>query len=161
MVLLWWCVVRVVLSCRSLVVGAGSAAFVLDQLGEPADLAVDRLEAVLVQLAGVAVDALARCGPARCFMPSRCLLDPAAATLEDLQPDVRAGLGEERQPRAEALVVEGVGTDVGEQLGEVLLAVGGEPVDPLAAPRPAGRRASSSGASSEIQPASDRRRRVG
>ena len=29
------------------------------------------------------------------------------------------------------------GTDVGEQLREVLLAVGGEPVDPLAAPRAA------------------------
>ena len=67
------------------------------------------------------------------FMPSRLLLHPAAATFEDLQPDLRTGLAEERQPRAEALVVEGVRPHLGEQCREVFLAFGGEAVDPLAA----------------------------
>ena len=90
------------------------------------------------------------------------LLDPAAATLEDLQPDVGAGLGEERQPGAEALVVEGVRADVGEQLGQVFLAFGGEPVDPLAASRPgAPPTAPRAAPPRRSSPASDSRRRVG
>ena len=114
-----------------------------------------------MQLAGVAVHPLPGAGQ-RARHAVALLLDPAAPAFEDLQPDVGAGLGEERQPRAEALVVEGVRADVGEQVGEVFLAFGGQPVDPLAAPRPAWPPAgASSGASSEIQPASDSRRRVG
>ena len=62
------------------------------------------------------------------------LLHPAAATLEDLQPDVGPGLGEERQPGAEAFLVEGIGTNLGQQFGQVLLALGGQAVDPLAPP---------------------------
>ena len=86
-----------------------------------------------MQLAGVAVDPFPRAGQ-RAAEPLALFLHPAAATLEDLQPDVGAGLGEERQPSPEALFVEGIRTDLGEQVGQVFLALGGQPVDPLAPP---------------------------
>ena len=92
-------------------------AFDLDQLGEPADLAVDGLERVLVQLTGVAVEPLA--GPRRAAHAVATFLDLAPPALEHLEPDVGAGLGEEREPGAEALVVEGIGADRGEQVGQV------------------------------------------
>ena len=86
-----------------------------------------------LQLAGVAVQPLAGAGQGALHAVA-LLLDPAAPTLEDLQPDVGTGLAEERKPGAETLVVECLGADVGQQLGEVLLAFGGELVDTLAAP---------------------------
>ena len=110
----------------------GAAAFGRDQLGQPADLAVDRFQPVLLQLQGVAVQPLPGAGQ-RGPHAVGLLGHPLLATLQDLQPDVGPGLGEERQPGAEALVVVGLRTDLGQQLGEVLLALGGEPVDPLAA----------------------------
>ena len=111
---------------------------VLDQLGEPTDLAIRRLEPVLLQLEGVAIQPLAGAGQRRAHALAP-FLHPAAPSLEDAQPDVGAGLGEERQPRAEALVVEGVRPDLGQQVGQVFLALGGELVDPLAPARPAAR----------------------
>ena len=45
------------LAVRELAVGGPAGPLGLDQLGEPADLAVHRLEAVLLELQGVAVEA--------------------------------------------------------------------------------------------------------
>jgi hypothetical protein len=112
-------------------VGAGS--LVLDELGQPSDLSVDGLETVLVQLARVAVEPLPR-PRQRAAHAVALLFYAAAAPFQDLQPDVRAGLREEREPCPEAFFVKGIRPDVGEQLREVLLAVGGELVHPLATP---------------------------
>ena len=61
-------------------VGAfGAGPFVLDHLGEPAHLALGGLQAVLVQLAGVAVQPLARPGK-RAAHALALLLDAAAAS---------------------------------------------------------------------------------
>jgi len=117
---------------------------VLDELGQPADLAVDGLEPVLVQRAGVAVQPFAGAGK-RAAHAVALLLDAAAPAFEDLEPDVGARLGEERQPGAEPLVVEGIRTDLTQQLGQVFLALCGEPVNPLAAPGTRGSRRPPSG----------------
>src|SRR5215213_3354245 len=58
----------------------GAAALVVDQLGQPADLAVDRVKPVALQFEGVAVDALAGAGQRRAqALP--LALDGAAAPL--------------------------------------------------------------------------------
>src|SRR3954454_8582245 len=114
---------------------AGVRSFVLDELGQPSDLPVDGLEPMFVQRPGVTVEPLAGARQ-HAAHPFALLLHPPPATLEDLQPDVRAGLGEERQPRTEAVVVEGIRADRGEQLGKMFLTLSGELVYPLAAPGP-------------------------
>src|SRR3954452_18564087 len=78
-----WCVARVV-------------AFVVDQLGEPADLAVDRVQAVALQFERVAVQLLLG-APQRVEEPVALALDRAPAALEDPQPHVCGGVPEERQ----------------------------------------------------------------
>ena len=116
-----------------------AGAFVLDQLGEPADLAVHRLQAVLAAARGCSGRAARRAATGRCFMPSRCSSTRRRRPSRICSRMSERVWREERQPGAETLVVEGVRADVGEQLGEVLLALGGQPVDPLAAPGPARR----------------------
>ena len=141
------------------VVTALLRVFVRDQLVEPAHLALAGVEAELVQLAGVAVDLLAGPGQ-RGAQALPALLDGAPAALQDAHPDLGRGAGEERQVHAEAVVVPGLRAGLGEQLGEPLLALGGDPVDPPGPPGPAGR-SGSAGCSSTISPARSSRRRAG
>ncbi len=105
---------------------------VVDQLGQPADLAFHRVETVLLQFERVPVQALPG---ARERRPQAvpALLDPAPAALQDAQPDIRVGLGEEREVHAERVVVVRLRAGLGEQLGQPLLALDGQPVDHLAA----------------------------
>ena len=63
----------------------------------------------------------------------RPLLEPAAATLEDAQAHLGVGLAEEREVDAEVLVLPRGGPGLAEQVGEALLALGGQLVDDLAA----------------------------
>src|ERR1022692_750862 len=101
-----------------------------DELVEPADLALDRLQPVTLQLKGVAVDPLPGPGQpgAERIDP---LLKPAAPALKDPEPDVRPGLAEECEAHAEAVVFPGRGASLGQQILQPLLAVGGQPVDNL------------------------------
>src|SRR4051794_15218908 len=70
------------------------AAFGGDELVEPANLAVHRLEPVLLQLEGVAVELFSRATQgARDLFPA--FFEPAAPALEDVEPDVGVGLREE------------------------------------------------------------------
>ena len=83
----------------------GARALGVDQPVEPADLALDLLEAVPLQLEGVLVHALAGAGEdARTFEP---LVEPGAPALEDPQPGLGVGLREEGEPDVEVLVLPG------------------------------------------------------
>ncbi len=101
-----------------------------DQLVEPADLALDRFQAVPVQFERVAVQPFP--GP-RHRRPDAVqpLLEPGPAAFQDAQPDVRAGLAEEGEPDAEPVVLPGRGAGLGEDLLQPLLALRGQPVDDL------------------------------
>src|SRR4051794_39783431 len=70
--------------------GAGVVLLAVDQLGEPADLAVDGVQAVPLQLEGVAVELLLGAAQ-RVHQPVALPLDRAPATLEDAQPHVGGG----------------------------------------------------------------------
>ena len=115
-------------ACRPRAVSFGG-----DQLVEPADLALHGLEAVALELEGVAVELLAGAGD-RGAGVRLALLEPAAPALEDPQPDVGIGLGEEGEPDAEGFVVPRRRAALGELLLQPLLAVSGELVDVLLAP---------------------------
>src|SRR6185312_6154982 len=101
-----------------------------DQLVEPADFPLDRLKSVPLQLERVAVQALS--GPrqrrAEGIQP---LFEPGPAALQDAQPDVRAGLAEEGEPDAEAVVLPRGRARLGQELLQPLLALRGQPVDDL------------------------------
>src|SRR3954447_23598481 len=130
-----WGVRGVVLGARVVgpgVVRSGVVLLAVDQLGEPADLAVDRVQAVPLQFEGVAVELLLG-APQRVHEPVALPLDGAPAALEDAQPDVGRGVPEERQVDAEAtLVVVGLRAGGADQFVEALLALGGDRVDDLA-----------------------------
>jgi hypothetical protein len=133
----------------------------VDQLVEPADLALDRVEAVLLELEGVSVELFPGPGQAgpQAVAP---FFHPVPAALKDAQPDLRLRLREEGEVHPEALVVVRRGSGLGEQLGEPLLALRGQPVDDLAAAAGQRRRvAFGSGSPSVIQPRSRMRRSVG
>ena len=123
--------------CGSARVRLVGRPLLLDQLVEPPHLALAGVEAELVQLAGVAVDLLARAGQhgPQALPP---LLHRPPTALEDAHPDLGGRAGEEREVHAEAVVVERLRPRVGQQLGEALLALGGDPVH---APGAAGPRA--------------------
>src|SRR5262249_41405925 len=106
-----------------------------DQLVEPADLPLNRLEAVPVQFQRVTVQALP--GP-RHRRPDavQALLQPSPAAFQDAQPDVRAGQPEEGERDADPLVSPRGGAGLGQQLLQPFLALRGEPVHDL---RPAAR----------------------
>ena len=87
-------------------------ALAVDQLVEPAHLALDRLEAVPLQLEGVAVEPLAGASE-RGAQAVAALLQAAAPPLEDAQPGVRLGAAEEREVHAEVLVLPGGRSGVG------------------------------------------------
>src|SRR3954449_3905234 len=97
-----WGVRGVVLGAR--VVGSGVVLLAVDQLGEPADLAVDRVQAVPLQFEGVAVELLLG-APQRVQEPVALALDRAPAALEDPQPHVCGGVPEEGQVDAETALV--------------------------------------------------------
>src|SRR6188472_3838847 len=67
--------------------------FGVDEVGEPADLALHGLDRVTSQLAQVAVVAAGRVP-----LPLQALLEAAATALEDPEADVGAGPREERKP---------------------------------------------------------------
>src|SRR6266566_8529641 len=77
-----------------------------DQLVEPAHLALDRLEPMLVKLERVAVQPFPGPGEGRPHTVEP-LLEPGAPAFEDPQPDVGAGLAEEGEMNAEAVVFPG------------------------------------------------------
>src|SRR6516165_2427763 len=91
-----------------------------------------------VQFQGVAVHAA---HGARERRPDslRPLLEPAAATLEDPEPNVGPGLPENREMNTEPVVLPGRGTPLAEEFLQPLLAVGGQPVH-LQRPAPPGPR---------------------
>src|SRR5512135_2563216 len=68
-------------------------ALARDELVEPAHLALDALEPVLLQLEGVAVEPLAGTGQRRAERVEP-LLEPGPASLEDAQPDRGLGAAE-------------------------------------------------------------------
>ena len=117
---------------------AADRALGLDQLGEPANLALHRLEAVAVHLDRVAVDPLTS-APHGAAEALALLLEPDAPTLEDAHPRLGRGLGEEGEVDAERLVLPRRRARLAEQLGEALLAFGGQRVDDLAPAAAAGR----------------------
>ena len=104
----------------------------LDQLGQPAHFALDGLEPVPLEFEGVAVDALAGAGDRRLHVVEP-LFEPVAAALEDAHAHLGVRLGEEREVHAEVLVFPRGRPGLGEQVLQVLLAFGGEPVDDPAA----------------------------
>ena len=110
-----------------------SVTLPVDELRQPADLAVHRLEPVALQLERVAVDALAgprQRGPQTLPLP----LDRAPAALEDPQPHVRGGVPEEGQVDAEVTsVVVRLRAGLADQFLEALLALRGDRVDHLPA----------------------------
>src|SRR5262245_23370048 len=98
---------------------------VVDQVSQPRHLALDRLEAVALQLEGVGVDALAAARE-RAAQTLEPLLHPGAPALEDAHAGLDVGLGEEREVHAEAVVLPRGGPALGHQALEPLLALGGE-----------------------------------
>src|SRR5680860_1218216 len=76
---------------------AGATALMVDQVVQPADVPLDRLQPVPLQLGRVLVQPLARPGEG---LPDAVqpLLQPAAAPLEDPQPRVGVQPREEREP---------------------------------------------------------------
>src|SRR3954452_22948713 len=113
---------------------SGVVLLAVDQLGEPADLTVDGVQPVALQFEGVAVELLLGAAQ-RVDQPVALPLDGPPAALQDPQPDVGRGVPEEGQVDAEAaLVVIGLRAGGADQLGESLLAGGGDRVDDLAPP---------------------------
>src|SRR5262249_13441394 len=104
-----------------------------DELVQPADLTLDRFQAVPVELERVAVEPLP--GP-RHRRPDAVepLLQPGPPAFQDPQPDVGPGLAEEREVHAEPIVIPGRWARFGQQILPPLLAVGGQLVDDLRAP---------------------------
>ena len=113
-----------------------AGALGVDQLGEPAHLALDRLHAVPLELGRVAVDLLLGHGQLA-LHPVEPLLQPAAAALEHAQPDLHVGAAEEGEPDVEVVVLPGGGTHLRHQVLELRVTGVGELVDDL---RPAGHR---------------------
>src|SRR6478736_4224707 len=108
----WWCW-SVMRGGRGRRVSA-VAALGPDQVREPPHLALDGLDAVALELGGVAVELGLHAGEP--------LLQPRAATLEDVEPDLHVGGGEEREPDVEVVVLPCGGADLGHQSLEVLVA---------------------------------------
>src|SRR5205085_11481896 len=97
-----------------------------DEVGEPPHLALHGLDGVALQLTDVAV------GAGRSPVgagPVEPLLETRAASLEDPQPHLGVGAGEESEPHVEVLVLPRGGTDVGDLAGEVLRAGRSDLVD--------------------------------
>src|SRR6478609_3707747 len=108
--------------------GAAVAALVVDEVVEPADLALDLLEPVALQLEGVLVHADAGAGHG-VLDELQALRHPGAPALQDPQPRLGVGLPEEREPEAEVLVLPRGGAGGGQHVLELLLALGRELVD--------------------------------
>src|SRR5690349_11386446 len=106
----------------------GDVAFGSDQLVEPADLPLRGVLAVLLQGRGVGVHPLAVLGR-RGADGGHGRLETAARALEDAEPDLGLGAGEEPEVDVERVVLPSARTGLLGQLLEVLLAVGGELVD--------------------------------
>src|SRR5579859_4843488 len=75
-----------------------------DQLVQPADLALGRLKAVLLQRERVPVDPFPGPGQAGAE-PVDALFQPAAPALKDPQPYIGAGQAEEGEPDTESVVL--------------------------------------------------------
>src|SRR3569833_3601649 len=103
-----------------------------DQLVEPPDFALDRLQPVLLQLERVVVDPLTSPGQ-RGTYALQAFLEAAAPAFEDPQPYVGAGLSEEGEMHSDALVLPGGGARFGEELLQARLPFGGELVHDLRA----------------------------
>src|SRR3712207_4858695 len=73
---------------------SGVVLLAVDQLGEPADLAVDGVQAVPLQFEGVAVELLLGAAQ-RVHEPVALTFDGAPPALEDAQPHVDRGVPEE------------------------------------------------------------------
>src|SRR3954451_6291424 len=66
--------------------GRGPVALCVDEVGEPVDLALDRLDPVALELPGLPVDLLLR-HVQLALDPVEPLLEPHPASLEHAQPD--------------------------------------------------------------------------
>jgi hypothetical protein len=92
----------------------GIAALGVDQVREPVDLTLDRLDAVPLELAGVPVDLLL--GHRQLALdPVESLLEAGTTALEHAQPDLHVGRGEEGEPDVEVVVLPRGGTDLRHQ----------------------------------------------
>src|SRR4051812_49395104 len=101
-----------------------------DQLVEPPDLALDRLQPVLLQLERVVVDSFPSTGQRGAYA-LQPFLEATAPAFENPQPYVGAGMSEEGEVHSEALVLPGGGAGLGKEVLQVFLAFGGELVDDL------------------------------
>src|SRR3954447_19783965 len=102
----------------------------VDEVGQPGDLALDRLDRVTAELGEVAVVAAPAGGPG----PVEALLQTGEPSLENPQAYVGVGAREEREPGGERVVLPGSRARVGDLLTEVLAAGGRDLVgDPLPA----------------------------
>src|SRR5262249_15846296 len=105
-------------------------SFGSDQLIEPADVTLDRLQAVPLQLEGVTIDALP--GPGEpCPEGFDSFFHAGTPSFQDAEPDIRGGQAEEGEPYTEPVVLPRGWSGLGEQVLQVLFAVGGQPVDDL------------------------------
>src|SRR5689334_4541351 len=106
-----------------------SYPFGRDQIVEPFHFALAGLQPQLMQLAGVAIKRTA--GPRDCFAQTLAtFLDLTAAALEDAHPGFRRGAVEEGEMNTEPVVGVVLGTRVGHQFGEALLACIGQLIHP-------------------------------
>jgi hypothetical protein len=114
-------------------VRSGAAPFGGDEGVEPADLVRQRIGPVPVQLVEVGVGRGVRQPRAQ---PLQAVEEAGAPPVEDPQPDLGAGPGEQGEVDAEALVVGGGGRGVGEEPAQPVRPGVGQPVDdPRAAAR--------------------------
>src|SRR4051812_11856805 len=107
-------------------------ALASDELVEPPDLTLDRLEPVFLKFERVVVHALSRTGQRRAHA-LQAFLQPAAPAFEDAQPYIGTGLGEEGEVHAEPLVVPRRGSRFGQQVLQAFLTFGRQPVHDLRA----------------------------
>src|SRR5258706_11721855 len=118
--------------------GGCCAALGGDQLAEPPDLAFYRFQAVPLKFEGVTVDPLPGAARGAATVQTRhgvgALFQATAPTFENPQPNCRVRPAEEREPDTETVVLPLLGTARAHQLGEVVLAVGGQGVDDFGAP---------------------------
>src|SRR6478672_2352415 len=116
--------------------GVPVAALGVDEVRQPADLPLHRLDAVALELRGVRVDLLL--GQRELVLDAvQTLLEAGAAPFEHAQPDLHVGATEEREPDVEVVVLPRGRTHLRHEALELTVTGLGDLVDD---PRPPGDR---------------------